>query len=1276
MFRQFVILLLLLPNVLFGQEYKIPRALIWGGNTYLKEGVELLNFSGASYPDKETYFPYYDELLRSDLFYNGVIELSDVTCEEIEPEMLRKVQNLNLLPDTITISVIQSSARAVDYLRLSVLPVYKNRMSGKIFRVKSFNISFSANEKGLKPIKSSTKSAAYASNSVLSTGEWYKIKVGADGVYKLSYSQIKEIGISNPAKLHIFGNGGKMLPAKPLDYRKDDLLEIPILMEKGTDGVFNEGDYVVFYAQGPNKWTYSPENNLYRHTLNKFNDYSYYFLTANDQPILSISSIASLSADGASDVTSFDDYYFHEKDIYNVGRTGSEWYGELFDVTLKYDFSVSFADIDNSSDAKFYCSLIARSPYSSICAVQINGSTKSNLSFPLVDMYTSTGDFAKSSNTVFDFLFGSETANISFVYSKNGASNALAYLNSFGVNVRRHLIYRGSQLSFRDCKSLLPGGKAKFILNNATAGIEVWDVTNINNVKKINTQFSAGDLKFVASTDTLSEYIAFDKSSALLTPTISGEGLGLVPNQNLHGLAIPDLIIVAPNNNEVKAWADTLARFRESNDGLKVVVVTTSQIFNEFASGSLEVTAIRDFVSMFYNRGIVEGTMPKYLLLFGDGTLDNKTVDENNSNLIPVYESDEAINLGTSYVSDDYFGWLDDKGNNENALLDIGIGRLPVKNADEAEVVVRKIIRYTSLDALGDWRNDICFIGDDEDGNEHMKNANNLSGIVANNKKSMNIKKIFLDAYPQKTTTSGQAYPDVNVAINNQVNKGALIVNYTGHGNEKQLAHEVVINSNSIKSWANKNTLPLFITATCEFSRFDDVNVEGERTKFSDRTTGGESIILSPTGGGVALLTTTRLVYSSDNYELNREFYNCLFNDESYRLGDLIRITKNNTSASVNKLNFTLLGDPSMKLAIPKNLNFVTDSVNGVAVSDTSSVVFKALSVNTVAGHVERATGGDIDDFNGLINTTLFDKQNIINTLNNDGDGVFTFISRESVVYKGISTVKDGNFNYTFIVPKDINYNVGEGKINYYAVDDKNIDYSGVAKDTVFVGDMIDNPVDDNDGPKVDLYINDTTFKSGGLTNSNPKLLALVFDDNGINTTGAGIGHDIIAVLDNDYENSFVLNSYYRANVNTYKSGRVEFPLSGLTEGSHTMYLKVWDSYNNSSESEIEFNVKDPNSFTVRNVMNYPNPFSYSTSFVFEHNLVEEDINIEISIYNISGSLVAKINDKSYTTGFRSKPIVWVPSRNITQGVYFYKIKAFGASGKAADGRGKLLIQR
>lgn len=1244
---------------------------------------KFLNFSGAQYEVEDAFLPrYFQKISLKNNENSFETSIQNPIFEPLSETEVAVIKNQALISNEIAVKSVVSTSKKQNYGTVSFIPIRKNASTGKLEKLVAFDLA-------VQPVVTTNKSTravhTYAANSVLQTGDWYKIGLTQDGVYKLSYSFFQNLGIDvttlNPQNIRVYGNGGGMLPELNSVARKDDLVENAIFVQGEGDGIFDPTDYVLFYAKGPQTWSYNASTcPKFSHTLNLYSDSAYYFITVDLGAGKRIQTQASSGLPVTNTVNTFDDYAFHESDNINFIKSGRQWYGELFDNIATYNFSFSFPNIDMSAPTTVAASIASRSlsGTATYSVVSQTGSTIIPIGSTPGDAYS---DYAIVGTGCYSFNPNNPNLVVTVTKSTPGA---MAWLDYITVNARRQLTMSGDQMAFRDATSVGAGNVAQYTVSS-TLPISIWDVTEPTNVF-LQTATPIGiNYQFTLPADSLKQFVAHNGLS-YLTPKISGT----VANQNLHALSDKDYIIIT--HPDFYSDAVQLATFHENRDTLSTIVVTPQQIYNEFSSGAQDVSALRDFVKMFYDKAVSLIDLPQYLLMYGDGSYDNKKRFGSNTNFIPTYQSDNSTVLTQSYVSDDFYGLLDDSEGlwaGASDAIDIGIGRFPVKNIAESNVIVNKIINYyktgftptttnngcsnlSSNSTFGDWRNMVCFIGDDEDGGLHQSDANKLATMVDTAAKDFNVDKIYLDAYQQEATPGGNRYPAVSQAIDKRIEKGCLIMNYTGHGGEVGLAHERVIEVSQINNWKNYNSLPLFITATCEFSRYDD----------PERTSAGEYVILNPQGGGIALLTTVRLVFASGNFILNRDFYEQAFvpvAGKMQRLGDLFRYIKTEPGGnSVNSRNFTLLGDPALTLAYPK-YDVSTDTVNSIPVTGASSDTLKALSLVTISGFVRNSGGAVLNTYNGVIYPTVYDKSQNVTTLSNDGGGAsppYTFGVQKNILYKGKASVTNGAFKFSFVVPRDIAYAYGVGKISYYAengTEDANGYY-----EKVIIGGSNDSAAIDNAGPSVDLYMNDAKFVFGGLTDETPDLFAILRDDNGVNTVGNGIGHDITAVLDGNTESSVVLNDYYQADLNSYKSGTIRYPFSELSEGKHTLSLKVWDVYNNSSQSYTEFIVARSAELALSHVLNYPNPFTTKTQFYFEQNQCCQVLDVSVQIFTVSGKLVKSIDQFVQTEGFRSDPIEWDGRDDfgdrIGKGVYIYRIKVKTSEGAVAEKFEKLVI--
>jgi hypothetical protein len=1258
--------------------------------------AKTIYFEGADYNYTDHFLPRYSKRIELNGNENNLsATLVNTVYEPLTDEEVTALPAKAVIPSEINPTTSVSIQRKQPYGIISFIPVRKNNATGKYEKLVSFDVQ---SKPYVTSIRSGSRSQTYAANSVLQSGKWYKIATTSNGIYKLSYTFLQDLGINmtsvSPQNLRVYGNGGGMLPELSSAPRLDDLAEIAIHMQDNGDSDFDPNEYALFYGTGADTWTYNATScPNFSHIKNLYSDSAYYFITFDLGAGKRIQTQASSTATPTDTVTSFDDYAFTENDNISFIKSGRNWYGEHFDNISSYSFSYTFPNIVMSASAgtakvqlasRYDNNGAGESNYSVSCQ---GGSTF--ISPAEIVSESPYDDYAIIDNGCFTFTPNSPIVNVT---TTKLTANALGWMDFVEVNVRRNLIMSGPQMMFRDSRSTGPGRIASYNLASSSP-VQVWDITDPTNIKLQSGNFTGGVFQFTLPSSTLNQFLAFTATS-FNTPIKSGS----VANQNLHALSTKKMIIVAHPN--FMAEATQLAGYHESHDTISTLIVTPQQIYNEFSSGAQDISAIRNFIKMFYDRATTDEEIPKYLLLFGDGSYDNKRRFTNNTNFIPTYQSFNSTVTTLSYVSDDFYGLLDDnegvwEESADNDAVDLGIGRFPVKTKAEAQIAVMKILTYnktgvppttsnnsscseTASSPFGDWRNTVCFVADDEDSDLHVVQSNTLAQKVDTAYNNYNVDKIYIDAYPQETTPGGNRYPTVTDAITKRVQKGALIINYTGHGGEVGLAHERIVEVADINRWSNINNMPLFFTATCEFSRYDD----------PERTSAGEYVFLNPNGGGIALLSTVRLVFASPNFVLNQSFYNSAFtpiNGKMPTLGDLYYYMKNQLGGnSVNSRNFTLLGDPALRLAYPK-YNVSTDTVNMNAVISASTDTLKALSMVTVSGHVRSKSGAVLTSYNGVLYPTVYDKPQNITTVANDPcppppggscSQPYTFQLQKNVLYKGKVSVTNGYYKFSFIVPKDIAYQYGTGRISYYA-ENGSEDANGFYE-KIIIGGSNDSAAIDNNGPEIRLYMNDTKFVEGGLTDENPDLFALLRDENGINTVGNGIGHDVTAVVDANTEHAIVLNDFYQADLNSYKSGSVRYPFVDMTEGKHTLDLKVWDVYNNSAKAHTEFIVAKSAELALLHVMNYPNPFTTRTTFYFEQNQCCQSLHVELQIFTVSGKLVRNFSQFVYAEGYRSNPIEWDGRDDfgdkIGKGVYIYRLKVKTDLGTTAEKYEKLVI--
>lgn len=1226
---------------------------------------EQADFNIAKHP-----FPIYGKKVKLSATGNTQVLLQEV---KYEPYVAEGIADFNeYISGDIAINKQISYEKKQAYALINFIPIRQNKLTGAYEKIVSFNLvvrtkpTFPNNTVTHHLTKSNKRT--YAENSVLATGDFYKISVTENGIHKITADFVNGLSPATPVSIEnirVYGNGGGLLPELAGGKKFDDLVENPIkVFDENNNGEFDGTDYLLFYAAGPNQWKYDYQEKRFKHQMHFYSETAHYFLNFDKGQGKRITSVANNNTPTIT-INTFNDYAIYEKEYTNFLQTGRRWYAEDFNVVLTRDYDFNFPNLVSSEPVKVATSVVARSLTTSssfsVLANQQPLHQHNNLARVRAGY---DQPYGKSGTKVSEFSSDKDLVTINLTYQQPDPT-ATGWVDYITVEATRQLTFVSGQLAFRSIASVGENAVAKFEIGNGT-NIEVWDITNISEVTQMNLTNANGTPSFVQNTDTIRKFIAFDG-----TEYKEPVAVGKIDNQNLHAVNFPDMLIIT--HPDFLAQAEQLAVFHAERDNLETNIVTPQQIYQEFSSGTPDISAIRDYVKMFYDRaGTDVNLLPQYLLLFGDASFDYKNIrfkEETNQNLIPTYESWESVSAAQSYATDDFFGFLDDnEGDNievQFPLLDIGIGRLPVRTVQEAQTMIDKIKHYADTGkSLGEWRNQLTFIADDEDGNLHLNDAESHTDKIENRYPTYNVDKIYLDAYTQEPTAGGSRYPDVNKAINATIFSGSMLMNYVGHGGEKSWAHESIFNINDIPQWDNLDRMPLFITATCSFSRYDNPAI----------TSAGEALILYEKGGAIALMSTVRLVYASSNLKLNGAFLNHLFEPDNGtipRLGEIARRGKNEVSASTNAVNnrkFILLGDPALRLGYP---------THKVATTSISQDTIKALSKVTVEGEVQDKSGVLLADFNGTIYPTIYDKVSKISTQGNDEKSYpQEFSLRKNIIFKGKASVTNGRFSFSFIVPKDISYNFGQGRISYYA-ENGITDAHGYSED-VIIGGIDDQTVTDNNGPDIEVFMDSENFVFGGLTSKNPLLIVRLKDENGINTVGNGIGHDITGTIDEASQNSFTLNQYYKATLDSYQEGKIEYPLTNLESGLHNITIKAWDVYNNSSKGYTEFIVAESAEIALRNVLNYPNPFIDNTSFWFEHNKAGDQLLVTIQIVTLAGKVVKTIQEEFIAEGSRVDHLTWDGlddfGSTIGRGVYIYKVSVKASDNSKAHKVEKLVI--
>ncbi|GAB4028464.1 type IX secretion system sortase PorU [Spirosoma koreense] len=1115
--------------------------------------------------------------------------------------------------------------------------------------------------------------------SVLRSGNWIKIGITTAGVYRLDQAQLVRLNpafaTADPRLVRLYGNGGAVLPQANAIGRASDLTENAIQVTGEADGRFDAGDAVVFFGQSPHTIRFDSTARRFTHQINPYSDTTFYFLTVGTAPGLRIADRSAGRLLATPTITTFEDYQFHELDQSKLPtvRSGREWFGEYLTndttKTISFDGAGTLANAPVILGASVMAAAILPTQFQLRLNNRLVGTMAMSTIIGGTDgQYTDQG-VSRTDTFRTSLSAGNAALQVAITFQKYGLNNAQGYLNYLSIQVLRAIQQYDQPLWVRR----LPAGQ--YGVRQARSDLRVWDITNpLVPVSQSYTLSAAQEADWMATQ--AGDYFLFTDAQRL-TPA----SLAVVANQDIHSQATPNLIIVTPAT--WREQADRLATFRREHDQLAVLVVTTQQVYNEFGGGQADPTAIRDMARYFYQK---QAGQLRYLLLFGDASYDYRNIaglstPTKMANMVPVYESRESLHPVSSYSSDDYFGFMDATegdwpeitNGDGNYPLDIGIGRLPVKSTDEARTVVDKLIRYsTDQSLIGDWQTRVTLVADDGDANIHQEHADLLATQIGQVAPAYRPERVFLDDYPQEITSNGEKAPMVNQLINQAVADGRLIINYSGHGGVSGLAEEQIVTLQDILSWTNRR-LPLFVTATCEFGRYDDPTI----------SSGAELILLSRTGGAAALLTTTRPVYANTNLLLNQAFYGAVFkpvDGKMPRLGDVMRQTKNNSLSGVLNRNFALLGDPSMQLAYPQAQAKLTQ-VNGKVVTTSRIDTLHALQTIELTGEIQRQAQR-LSDFSGTIRVSLYDKAITHTTLGSDPKvPKMTYQAFTSPIFIGQALVQQGRFAVRFTMPKDINYSVGPGKLYLYAIrSDSSLTASGSSDSLLVGGSLLIDSVD-TQPPVMQLAVVGGVAGPEAMYVTGPDVTLKInlADNKGINIARSGLGHELTAQL-NDLP-AVVLNEYYVANGSDGRQGEVVFTFRNLAAGRYTIRSKAWDINNNSTEGALTIVVSDRPKLVVRSLRASPNPVATQTMLTAELNRSGEPLDWTLSVYDLNSRLINQQSGQCTDCGATLEVGSWNGLAQTGQaapnGLYIVRLEVHSAAdGTVATGAGRLVLTK
>lgn len=1115
------------------------------------------------------------------------------------------------------------------------------------------------------------KANRYTTQSLLTTGKWVKIRVNKAGVYSISKSQLSSMGFNNPDNVCLYGYNLPVLPETNIENISDDLTEIPLY--RRSDGS------CLFYSFGLTRWERKTSSSSeFKHFNNPYSQYVYYFVTEKQGE--SPKALNSNTFTSNANITqSFDEHAIIENDEYSYINTGRTFY-ERYDFAngKKKNYSIDLPGICDEK-AVLEVRFSAAGTSSSKLAITANDTTFMNTVF-----YRSLRDYEYGVDIATTFNWNCAKAKSTITLDHDRVSGISGHLDYIKVFYKRNLSLEGlTHLAFTTTK-----GNNKFKISGANSNTILLCVSSPASTYEIKGTLT--DNAYIA--DVVSEhpnketYVAINTNSSFPNPEI----VGTIENQNLHSIRNVDLVIIVPTNGKLMNQAKRLADAHTAKENLKCAVVRADQVYNEFSSGTPDVTAYRRLMKMLYDCADIPSNRPKNICLFGDGVWDNRMITANMirkspDNYLLCYESDNSTSHTDSYVLEEYITLLDDnKGIKPlKEKQDCGIGRITVTTENEAKKVVDKLIKYINNEEVGTWKNTICYMADDGNVNAHMLDAESICSKIEQLFPDYTTRKIYWDSYKVIQTATGNSYINAYNDIVKQVDEGALIMNYTGHGGPNYLSHEQVIKRSDFAEWTSPR-LPVWIHAGCDISPFD---MDGENN--------GEAALLNEKGGAIGLITTTRTVYGTQNRKLNINFMTHVLDKKDdggqYTLGEALAAAKNDiveeksfiSRDSLNKCHFVLLGDPALKLNLP-TYKVKIDEFD----SDTDGIEDKTIigagSIVNVKGHIVDENGNTVNDFKGTIHPIVFDNEELITCMNNANEDIepMKFNSRTKKLYTGTDSIKNGVFEFSFPVPLDINYSDESGLLSLYAVNSTHtIEANGTYEDFI-VGGTGQNENSDTEGPKIALSFNGKTINQMSdledlQTHETPYFIAALYDESGINTIGSGIGHDINLIIDNDPHMTYNLNSYYHNKAGSWKEGYVTFSIPELEEGTHNLLFRAWDNFNNHSSVSFDFTVTkglQPNIFDVT----INGPVSDKLELIIENDRPSSVLDIEINVFDIAGRQVWRGTERGISASnyYAYSCNMNATNGHLTPGIYICKVSVSTSNGKKANKSKKFVVSQ
>lgn len=1100
----------------------------------------------------------------------------------------------------------------------------------------------------------------YAASSRLASGHWEKVKVSQSGVQFVSNSQLSSMGFSDPSKVNVFGFGGRLIKERMDDSHPDDL---PLLPSVRT------ASGIIFFGVNSIDWTESTGASNYVHYIHPYQEESFYFLS--DIPVEEEEKDVArlLEVAGLPEADTFIERLVHEQDLFAPAITGRNLFGEdLRSGQLQLDFNLPGNVGGDAAIRVVVGSNISNSP--GTVTLSSNNSRLSQNTMQIEQVRTHEQYFRTTTLDLRAINVG-ENLNLGMRFSTSGVIN-LARLDYVEVEYERSLSLPADHLYFYFNED----ADVAATLKNITAETQIWDVTVAHKPVPVNFNRNGSTATFRVMAGRR-EFVAFNPSKVFT----STEQAGSVDNQDIHALESPDLLIITPG--EYWAAANKVADFHREHEGLTVHVLTPETIYNEFSSGTADVSAFRKLMKMWYDRDMATAGEQKikYCLIMSRPTYDNKMVTAKVKNAgyprVPIWQSPTGFTENSSYSTDFFIGMLEDNPVSFNigqAKINVAVGRFPVRSAEEAMTAADKLVNYFTAQDKSSWRNNVMLIADDQDNAQHLTQTETLYEGLKNSNKGADYlyERLYLDTFEQQLTSVGLEYPEAKKRMLAKFEEGQALITYVGHANTVSWTHEHLLNWKDITSFTNKR-LPVLYAATCEFGRWD-----------TDDYSGAEVMWAYPKTGVISMITPSRSVFISMNGVLSKYYglHALTRRDDGTpsTLGDsFVKALNSITGTDDNKLRYCIIGDPAMRMPVfvnDVNVNMIYGT--DVTLPDAELPVIEARATPVVKGNVTDAEGNLLADFNGHVYVRLYDAEKVIETLGNGSEGkVILYNDRKTKLYDGVTEVKNGEWEIKINMPSEIENNYTTGRMTFYALADDGREANG-STEKFYVYGYDENAKEDNEGPDILKFtLNHDGFKDGDVTYKTPVVYAEFSDESGINLSDAGIGHALMLTLDGKTVYTDLMN-YYMPDLNDSNKGSFTYQLPEITPGKHYLTLSVWDCANNSSYATLNFNVaavKEPEVYDIQAIFSEDRS---GVEFVIASDRPMAALDCNLEVFDVNGIRVWHNASSDRTGADSALRMKWdftsAAGNRVAKGLYICRATVESPEGKSAKKSKKIYI--